>query len=169
MDLAEALLSRSPGDAAALALFGQFVGAWDVDVIYYAADGSTETRAGEWVFGWALEGRAVQDVWRVPSRAESRRTGAPLHGYGTTLRFLDAETGFWRSTWHGVVKNEVIVFSGAAVGDEIHLDHAVSQEERRRWSFFAIERDRFRWRNERSTDRGRSWTLEQEMRARRKG
>lgn len=67
-----------------MALFGQFVGDWDLEVLYHEPGGTT-LRAGEWLFDWALEGRAVLDVWRVPSRAESARSAAPLHGFGTTI------------------------------------------------------------------------------------
>ena len=48
--------------AGKMALYGQFVGSWDLDVTEYRDDGTTRQRPGEWHFGWALEGRAVQDV-----------------------------------------------------------------------------------------------------------
>src|SRR5438067_1641771 len=50
-----------------LTLFGQFVGAWDVDVVNHNPDGTTQTVNAEWHFGWILEGRAVQDVWQAPT------------------------------------------------------------------------------------------------------
>jgi len=34
-----------------------------------APDGSVEVGDGEWHFGWALDGRALADVWISPSRA----------------------------------------------------------------------------------------------------
>lgn len=149
------------------ALFGQFIGSWDVDVIYHDADGP-RTRTGEWVFGWVLEGRAIQDVWRVPAFHDAQRTGAPLFGYGTTLRFYDAALGAWNSTWHGLVKGEVIAFIGRLVGEEIHLDETVGGVDRVRWAFCDIAPDRFKWRNEQTRDGGETWTLVQEMHARRR-
>ena len=68
-DLAAALLAAGPdpGRAAELDLFGRFVGAWDVEWHGTDADGRPGTMTGELHFGWVMDGRAVQDVWRVPS------------------------------------------------------------------------------------------------------
>ncbi len=54
--------------------------------------------SGEWHFGWALEGRAVQDVWIVPPRGELRRgdAAANVNSYGTTLRVYDPDIDAWR-------------------------------------------------------------------------
>src|SRR5258707_803493 len=42
-----------------MALYGQFIGAWDLDVTEFKDDGTTRRCPGEWHFGWALEGRVV--------------------------------------------------------------------------------------------------------------
>lgn len=162
----DALAARRPGaiNDPAMMLFGQFVGAWDVQVTY-RTEGGTEVRSGEWLFDWILEGRGIQDVWRVPSRAESARTGAPIHGYGTTVRFYDPSIQAWRSTWHGVIKGEVICFVGRGVGEEIHLEDRSAAPRIRRWAFSAITQMSFHWRNEHSTDGGATWRLDQEMAA----
>jgi hypothetical protein len=46
-------------------LFGQFVGAWDVDVTNITLDGTRKELKREWHFGWVLEGRAT---WIGPVR-----------------------------------------------------------------------------------------------------
>src|SRR5947208_16963874 len=82
-------------------LYGRFVGSWDLDVRQFAKDGTERRRAGEWHFGWAVEGRAIQDVWIVPPR------GALRHGYdaanynlsGTKLRVYDPDIDEWRNMW----------------------------------------------------------------------
>ena len=51
-----------PDHASDLILFGQFVGAWDVDVTNIEPDGTKKELKGEWHFGWVLEGRAIMDV-----------------------------------------------------------------------------------------------------------
>ena len=58
-------------------------------------------RAGEWHFGWALEGRAIQDVWIVPPRGELRHgdAAANVNSYGTTLRVYDPDIDAWRIQW----------------------------------------------------------------------
>ena len=150
--------------------FGRFVGSWDLDVIYFAADGSIRRHvAGEWHFGWALEGRAVADVWMVPPHAE-RRTTEPAPGeYGMTLRFYDPRLGAWRSTWHGPVNGVVWPFIAREVGDEMVLERTDEQGELVRWIFSDISDDSFRWRAVRSADDGGTWRVEQTMAATRRG
>ena len=82
-------------DAKNLAAFGRLVGSWDLDVAWHHDDGRVEHRPGEWHFAWILEGRAIQDVWRVPGAGP----GAPPRGYGTTIRAWDPELDAWRVTW----------------------------------------------------------------------
>ncbi len=67
-------------------LYGRFVGSWDLDVTQFREDGARRQRKGEWHFGWALEGRAIQDVWIVPPRGELRHgdAAANVNSYGTT-------------------------------------------------------------------------------------
>src|SRR5258708_13043507 len=74
-------------------LYGRFVGSWDLDVRQFSDDGRERRRAGEWHFGWALEGRAIQDVWIVPPRGELRHgdATAKTNSYGTTLRISDPD------------------------------------------------------------------------------
>jgi hypothetical protein len=66
-----------------LALYCQFVGDWETDIITHAPDGARHQGHGEIHFGWVLQGRAVQDVWMIP-RLRDRRPGAPI-GFALTL------------------------------------------------------------------------------------
>jgi len=155
-----------PHLARELMQFGRFVGSWDLDVTYFAADGSVRRRvAGEWHFGWALEGRAVADVWMVPMRAE-RQAAEPAPGeYGMTLRFYDPRLGAWRSTWHGPVNGIVWPFIAREIGDEMVLERTDERGELVRWIFSGIRADSFHWRAVRSTDGGAAWGVEQTMEA----
>jgi hypothetical protein len=164
-----------PGHAAAgphpdladeLMLFGQFVGSWDVDVTWLE-DGQVTRRArGEWHFGWVLEGRVVQDVWIVPTRAE-RAMGVAPYEWGTSVRFYDPEIEAWRSTWIGPVHALVIPFIARREGDEIVLDGRRPDGRLTRWSFSEITPDSFRWQNVVSNDGSQPWEKIQEMRGRR--
>src|ERR1700756_3899967 len=58
----------APDRADKMMLYGQFIGAWDGTVTRYGANGERFDASAEVHFGWALEGRAIQDVWIVPSR-----------------------------------------------------------------------------------------------------
>jgi hypothetical protein len=163
-DIAQALWSREPhpGRASALALYSRFIGAWDVEVSVYPPDGTPVRRRGEWLFSWALEGRAVQDVWIVPARSERRRdSGGPMP-YGTTLRFPDESGQRWRIVWANPVSRSMVLMTARAVDGEIVQDGIDEDGQRFRWVFFAIEPDRFRWRAEDTPD-GHNWILRQEM------
>ena len=74
-------------------LYGRFVGSWDLDVRQFSEDGGERRRAGEWHFGWTLEGRAIQDVWIVPPRGELRRGDAAAAGVRGEIESLCATVG----------------------------------------------------------------------------
>jgi hypothetical protein len=168
----DALVATGPVPhlARELMQFGRFVGSWDLDVIYFAEDGSIRRHlAGEWHFGWALEGRAIVDVWMVPPRAERQATEPAPGEYGMTLRFYDPRLGAWRSTWHGPVNGIVWPFIAREIGDEMVLERTDEQGEQVRWIFSEISHDNFRWRAVRSADGGATWRVEQTMAATRRG
>jgi hypothetical protein len=102
-------------------LYGRFVGSWDLDVMQLRDDGSKRERKGEWHFGWALEGRAVQDVWIVPPRGELRRgdAAANVNSYGTTLRVYDPKIDAWQIQWTDPVTQTYLRMIGRAQGDDI--------------------------------------------------
>src|SRR5712692_598113 len=81
----------APDRAPPMMLYGQFVGSWDGRFVHHAFDGVRRAGPCEVHFGWALEGRAVQDVWIVPSRHGRRDSDISTQGilYGTTLRVYD--------------------------------------------------------------------------------
>jgi hypothetical protein len=164
----DVFLAEGPDVAFAdeLQLFGQFVGSWDVVVTNHRPDGSSETIPAEWHFAWALGGRAIQDVWIAPSRAErvSGRDGE----WGSTLRFWDGAIDAWRSTWIGPRRAVVMPFLARSVGDEIVLEGSFEEGVRTRWIFSDITPDSFSWRAVDSKDEGASWSLLQEMNARRR-
>ena len=151
-------------DAKDLADFGRLVGSWDLDVAYHHDDGRIEHRPGEWHFAWILEGRAIQDVWRVPG------TGPvdPLRGYGTTIRAWDPELGAWRATWVSGLGGGLTSFIASAVGGEIVME-SQGQDEIFRFIFSDITDDSFHWRALGSPDGGKIWVLAREMNARRRG
>ncbi len=164
--LAAAFTAAAPSPAMAeeLMQFGRFVGSWDLDVIYYDESGSVTRRTpGEWHFGWALEGRAVADVWIVPPRSQ-RPAGAPPPGeFGVTIRFYDPNIEAWRSTWHGPVNAIVKPFVAREIGGEMVLERTEDSGAIQHWVFGDITEARFRWRAEISSDDGRTWRLQQEM------
>jgi hypothetical protein len=165
----EALRSDGPLPelAAKLQLFGQFVGSWDVEITNYKPDGSREVVQGEWHFGWALEGRAIQDVWIAPKRSLRASSEGQSGDYGATLRFYDPKIDGWRSTWIGPVKGYVLPFIARQVGDEIVLEGNSEPGKARKWIFSDITSESFRWRAIESDDEWLTQQKVQEMSARR--
>ncbi|HZC96797.1 MAG TPA: hypothetical protein VE267_11840 [Bradyrhizobium sp.] len=155
-------------------LYGRFVGSWDLDVRQFTEDGTERRRAGEWHFGWTLEGRAIQDVWIVPPRGELRREVRPgdaaarFNSYGTTLRIYDPDIDAWRIQWTDPVARRFLQMIGRAEGADIvqlgtHPDGRLI-----RWSFSEIKPDSFLWCGEVSADNGATWRVNTEFRAQRR-
>jgi hypothetical protein len=156
--------------AGKMGLYGRFVGSWDLDVRQFSDGRRERRRAGEWHFGWALEGRAVQDVWIVPPRGELRHgdAAANVHSYGTTLRVYDPDIDAWRIQWTDPVTRNFLQMIGRAEGRNIVQLGTRTDGQLLRWSFLEIESDFFRWRGEISADQGASWRINTEFTAQRK-
>lgn len=148
--------------------FGRFVGQWDLVVTWYAPDGSVSRQMpGEWEFGYALEGRAILDVWQVPPRDQRPADQLePLGECGMSVRFYDPRIGAWRSTWHGPVHGVVMPSIARPVGNDMVLERTEGATTIR-WMFTRITADSFHWLNQESED-GTTWRLEQDMLARRR-
>ena len=166
--LSDALLASGPHPKLVqqLGLFSPLIGSWDVEVIQYLPDGSQQGMDAEWHFGWALEGRAVMDVWIAPKRG-LRNADTEMGDYGVTIRFYDKRIDAWRSTWIGPVKNNVLPFIARKIEDAIVLEGKFEDDLSTRWIFSDITSDSFHWRALESADDWRTYTTLQEMLARR--
>jgi hypothetical protein len=152
-------------------LYGRFVGSWDLDVTHFPDHAPARRRKGEWHFGWALEGRAIQDVWIVPPRSERApgeavATGSP---YGTTLRIYDTTLDAWRIQWFEPVGQVFLQMIGRAEGRDIVQLGTTEDGRLLRWSFREITAESFLWRGESSVDQGANWRLVTEFKAIRSG
>jgi len=165
----EALHAREPNPALAakLQLYGRFVGSWDLDIDYQPFDGPARHAKGEWHFDWVLDGRAIQDVWIFPARSiRASDPGNSWYFYGSTFRWYDPAIDGWHITYFEPTRPFERRQIGRAVGSDIVQigeDHNGLQ---RRWRFVEITGQSFRWIGEASWDKGATWTLELEMRAR---
>lgn len=145
-----------------LALFGQFIGDWDIlERRYKLEDGTWRTTKGELHWGWILGGRAMQDVWTAYDE-----TAGELDQIGTTIRFYDPERQAWKSTWISPLHGTVMEFEGRAEGSEIVLVNRDGKEVNK-WIFYEIRKDSFLWRSEVSADGGEKWATTMEMKIRR--
>ncbi len=150
-----------------LQLFGQFVGEWDIDGVLIDEDGHRHPHPAEWLFTWALEGRAIQDVLISPPRHQDT-TGRERFEYGTTIRLYDPQSGLWRITYISSITGQIHRLDGGLRGDAIVLQGPRPTGGLQRWQFSEITRNSFLWTGHVSTDAGATWRLDEEMRARRR-
>jgi hypothetical protein len=173
-EFARALVSDAPstelGDAAEA--FGWLIGGWAAQVRDFDPDGRVRHSSGEWWFSWALEGRAIQDVWISPPRAKRIfEHGKPPDAssannrYGTTVRWFDRKDGIWRIVFVNPVSEATYNLAGKRDGERIVLlgkkdGHPI------RWSFNEIRSDSFTWRGEECQADGQ-WRIDAEFQLRR--
>ena len=145
IEFRDALVASNAHPEVAVDLFAPFIGSWNLLVIWYDDEGRETRRSnGEWHFSRVLEGRAVQDVWIVPSRGE--RTRENEYEYGTSLRFALPD-GSWSSTWIGPKHGAVQTFVARGLDDVVSLQTLPGSPKPMRWEFYNITADAFEWRN----------------------
>jgi hypothetical protein len=154
----DALASDGPAADRAdkMKLYGWLIGRWTMDATVHLDDGNRQQGSGEIYFGWALQGRAIQDVWILPGMF-----------YGTTLRVYDPTLDAWHILWSDPVRQYYARQIGRAQGADIVQLGKNDAGEAVRWSFTAITPNSFRWTGERSRDEGKTWQLQAEYFARR--
>jgi hypothetical protein len=143
-------------------LYGWLVGSWALDVIDHGPGGERWVGKGEVHAAWVLEGRAVQDVWIMPPRAERGpgRSSVVNNRYGTTIRAYDPACKAWRITWINPVTGAHNVLVGKRQGDEIVQEGIDDRDgSLMRWRFTEIRPDAFHWIGESSIDDGKTWNL----------
>jgi hypothetical protein len=163
------LMAAGPAPAAIedQMLYEPLIGDWEFDNEYFREDGSIERARGEWHFAWALEGRAIVDLWTYPRLSERAETGEGPGGLGVTVRTYDQKTASWNVSWNDA-NGRFLLLKGRRVGEEIVQE---GREEGRilRWIIYDVAPDSFAWRAEASLDEGGSWRRTQAMKARRMG
>ncbi|MGN6571595.1 MAG: hypothetical protein ACTHLO_09290 [Pseudolabrys sp.] len=155
---ARTLVSDGPAADRAdkMGLYGWLIGDWVFDAAVHLDDGTTHEGVGEIHFAFALDGRAIQDVWILPGLF-----------YGTTLRVYDPALDAWHILWNDPLKQYYTRQLGRAHGKDIVQEGKTDQGVPVRWSFTEITPDSFRWRGERLLEGGGPWRLQSDFRARR--
>ena len=161
----------APDRAEKLRLYGRFIGDWDAKIIAHAAGGARHEGSGEIHFGWILEGRAIQDVWMIPRRAQ--RPNAPPfpvvgNWFGTTIRVYDPTIDAWRIYWVDPARNVFRQQIGRQRGENIVQEGKTESGALSRWSFTNITPNSFHWLGESSASEDTPWQLVVEVLAQRK-
>ena len=164
----EALVSTGPSGeiGSAADTFSWMIGGWAAEVADFDEDGAVRRGTGEWWFSWVLEGRAVQDVWIVPTRGERRENRQSADNrYGSTIRYYDKSGGLWRIVWINPVSGARNALQGRRSGDRIVLE-GIEAGNPIRWTLDNIESNSFSFRGEERTKAG-DWRVAAEFRLRR--
>jgi hypothetical protein len=137
--------------------FDRFVGTWDADFSFHLDDGRITHKKGEILFGWVMDGHAIQDLWIGYPTAEHRE-----RTMGTTLRFFDKAHNQWRIVFVNPETSYVVTTQGSLEGDRIVLRGVDTDGLPIRWTFSEMKPDSFHWQGEKSHDGGKSWKLEED-------
>jgi hypothetical protein len=168
--LASALFHDGPAPDRAdkMSLYGWMIGDWRMDYVFHLPDGSTREGQGSIHSGWVLQGRAIQDVWRIPGR-DPGTSDDPARStmYGTTLRIYDPAIDAWHIIWSDPVKQYYSRQIGRARGHDIVQEGIDADGTAVRWTFTLRKPDSFHWIGERSSDGGKNWRREVEFSVRR--
>jgi hypothetical protein len=144
---------------------GRLIGTWDVEYTSFAKDGKATHRTGEFIVGWVMDGRAIQILWIVdPSET---RTDREVY---TNLHWFDPKSQAWRSAFVDPEHGSLARFTGGPVGhDRFVLETQDFGSQQNRWSANDIRPASFVWRDEASSDGGKTWTLQAEYQMKRRG
>jgi len=147
-------------------VYGWLCGSWDLEVRRYRGiDVSGTGLRGEVHAARVLEGRAVQDVWIMPPRADRGRplSDPTMNMYGTTLRSWDASLQAWRIQWNNPARGHREEQVGNWNGENILQTGERADGTRTRWTFTEISADSFHWRGEALYPGKTDWVLEGEF------
>jgi hypothetical protein len=166
VDLTSALQATRPNPALAdhAQVLNRLVGTWDVKYTEFGKDGTATHRTGEFIVGWIMDGRAVQDLWIVhPSGTRKERE------VYTDLHWYDEKSQIWRATFVDPEHGSVAKFTGGPVGNDRYvLETSDLGSKQTRWSFNDIRPDSFVWRDEASNDDCKTWRLQSEYQMKRR-
>jgi hypothetical protein len=139
-------------------VFGRFVGIWDGEYTEFSKDGKATHSSGEWIFGWVMDGRAIQDLFIVHPSAQRKERHV-----GTTLRYFEPESATWRVTFIDPQNGSSATLTGGAVEDGRIVLHSPNEDGKEtRWSFDEIRADSWVFRDEVTSDGGKTWRLREE-------
>lgn len=170
-DFCNALATDKPNRNTNLSLYSRFVGGWSFVMTIYEEDGKIEdTKEGEWLFSYIMDGYGIQDVFICPKRGSWTDNDMLYGDYGTTLRVpMMDNPAKWNivyiSKWSvdRLIAEEV---EGDIIQTGINKD--ASDKTIWQWNFRNITEDSFSWESIYSKDNGVTWKCVTRVEAKRK-
>ncbi len=128
-------------------LFGFLIGSWDIDAVLHDPDGHVHRTRGEVHGSRVLQGRAIQDLFIFPRRAD-RSAGGQVRGdrYATTIRTYDRKRNAWRVVFINPAADETNAeLIARRDGDAIAMEGKLADGTPIRWRYEAISDTSFRY------------------------
>lgn len=147
--------------------YGRLIGSWR-GTYRDPNESSEEIGPLEVRFSWALEGRAVQDVWIAPSAPHESTANLRRRTYGTTIRAFDPQAQVWREDWWDPCRGFHCALVGSRSGDDI-VQTGSWDDHPQRWRSLDIRADSFTWQAHRLNADGEHWDLQTEFLLKRHG
>ncbi|HEY1748745.1 MAG TPA: hypothetical protein VGG11_18515 [Xanthobacteraceae bacterium] len=162
----DALVSaqRAPELVGADDIFGFLIGSWDIEAVLHDRDGRMQRSKGEVHASWVLEGRAIQDLFIFPRRAD-RASGGSVQDdrYATTIRTFDRMQEAWRVDFINPAAPETSAqLMARRSGQGIEMEGALADGTRIQWSYQSITPTSFHYSAKKRVD-DRSWKLYLEL------
>ena len=146
-------------------IFGFLIGSWDLKAVLHGPDGQTQDSRGEIHAAWVLEGRAIQDLFIFPSRAD-RTSSVPARGdrYATSIRTYDRAVAAWRVNFINPAADETSArLIARRSGQDIEMEGQLSGGIAVRWRYTSVTPTSFHYSAEKLGDDGQSWQLYLEL------
>jgi hypothetical protein len=146
-------------------IFGYLIGSWKLEAILQSANGEIQKSKGELHVSWILEGRAIQDLFIFPRRAD-RGFGVPAHGdrYATTIRTFDRSLNAWRVYFINPAAIETSAqLIARRIGKDIAMEGRLLDGTSVRWGYTAITPTSFYYTAEKLQHDGSSWHVYLEL------
>lgn len=150
----------NPKAPAELSQFAFIIGKWRCDVRVKGEDGAWQTYKATWIGRYILDGYVIADEYRMTSEA------GELIVHGMNFRSYSVEKKTWLMRWLDATRSSWVELGSEQLGGvrvnpktitfnliDIFAPDAIS-----RVTFSNISANHFTWSEEKSVDKGRTWT-----------
>jgi hypothetical protein len=155
---------RAPELADVDDIFGFLIGSWELEAVLFGSKGHSQRSKGELHASWVLEGRAMQDLFIFPRRAD-RKSSVPSRcdRYATTIRTYDRMLQSWRVNFVNPAAEQTSAqLIACRNGEGIKMEGKLSDGTPIRWRYVTIEPTSFHYTAERRCNDG-TWQLYLEL------
>jgi hypothetical protein len=152
--------TQNPDAPPELSQFAFLIGEWQCDVRVKRDDGSWRTYEATWIGRYILDGYVISDEYRMTDQR------GELVVYGVNIRSYNVEKNTWVMRWLDATRSLWVELGPEELGGvritpdtiSFHLIDRFAPDALSRVTFSHMTADGFRWREEKSLDRGRTWT-----------